>query len=108
MRSFAAGSEFIPAEDISKYNPKRLEQIRHGCEKALWFAILTHPNLFGKDTLPNTMQAHIYNGLCILRDVHVFMDDCIRIREEIWVASDATRSSSTMPSNRDNLLFPSR
>lgn len=91
MRLFASESDFIPAGTIQMYDNGKLERIRHGCEKAMWFAILTNLHLFGEDLMPDTIQCHIYGGLCITKDLSRFVDCCVMIRQFVWELDERNR-----------------
>lgn len=91
MRAFAIKSDFIPSGPIEIYDKLKLESIRRGCENAIWHTILTHLHLFGNEIMHGSIQAHIYCGLCIRKDLSGFVNDCITMREAVLKMKEPSR-----------------
>lgn len=99
IRTFAIGSDFIPGVPLEKYDSVKIENIRKGCENAMWYTVLTHLYVFGEGILPETIQAHIYCGLHIRKDQLRFYYDCVTVRQIVW-EMDESNQGRPAPSPR--------
>lgn len=84
-------SDFIPQHDVVTYNVNQLMDIRRACEKAMWYAVLVHLYIFGKDTQPDVIMFHLYNGLCISKDINRFVNEAIAVRQAVLEEDDRQR-----------------
>lgn len=84
-------SDFIPRKEIKINDSNDLMEVRRGCERAMWHTSLVYLYMFGKDTNPDVMMHHIYNGLCIRKGLDRFVNDAIILRQHLFDIEEKSR-----------------